>query len=625
MKNIAVLASGINFEAHAKYIKDLHKEFKSKGDALYVMTCYDATNSSGIPEGDESIYTLATKREYDGYLISDTINNDFIMKYFFESGRLQGKPVVMSNAESEVAPSVELDSYTAASDILSHLIEVHGCKKINFIADFEWIKNRFGDYGGIRAYKSALMKYGIEFDERRLVSSSVGIPQAMDLWDRFVELGIDDCDAVLCYIDIYAIGLYLRLTKDGKKVPEDIKLASMRRSDNSVAFRPDISGAVIAERAEAKAMRSLLYEQINGTMIRPVKMYKSECIFGGSCGCNMPLRNEDEETCRKIVLNKINVGAQIKVMMQFNDSLEKVTSLEEYADNIGRMYASLGLKNYAICINKRDIAYILDADSNRVNDPNNPFDDVMYVMAGSQNGIDLGGVEIETSEISPFDVSCGDMVLLMPIIHKERAFGYVAMLNEALPIEQYNYRICLESLGNSIENLRRQMALKHSLNEMNELRMKDPLTGCYNRESIKSFKDSITKLTEYTIVMMDMDGLKKINDVYGHEEGNRAIQILATSINHALHTGDILARYGGDEFVVMSPMNTEEHWTRQRDELNEELSLQVHKNKLPYKMGVSIGFCVHTPENGFDIDKCFELADDCMYKNKVQRKACRTD
>lgn len=625
MKNIAALWSASNFEKQAGALRDLNSVFKESDDVLYVMTSYDAAKETDIPIGDLSIYTLATKKEFDGYLIDDTINNAFVDRYFFETGRFVGKCVVMNNAESEVAPSVELDSYAATEEILEHLITVHGCKKINYVADFDWLSYRYSDYGGVKAYRSVLRKHGIPVEEKRMVSSIVSIPKAEALWDEFKARGIDDCDAVFCYMDIYAIGLYLRLAKEGIKVPEDIKMAVLTRSGNSAAFMPDFSGTVIEDRAEAIAMKELLYEEMNGTMKRTFKMFRSKGVFGGSCGCHNHMNANDENRCREIVLNKINSGAQIRVMMNFNDSLEKVSSLEEYAEIIKNMYDSLGFKNYAVCINRKDIAYILDADKSVGYDPNNPFDDIMYVLAGKEGENEITGMEIPSSQITPFNVKGGDMVSFMPIVHMERSFGYVAMLNESLPFEQYNYRIIIESLGSSIENLRRQMALKHSLNEMSDLRMKDPLTGYYNRESIKSFKESIVKLKEFTIVMMDMDGLKKVNDVYGHEEGNRAIVLLANAINRALHTGDILARYGGDEFAVMSPMDTSEYWLEQRESLNKTLAEIVEKENLPYKLGVSIGFAVHNEENNYPIDRCFELADECMYANKVSRKAQRQD
>lgn len=625
MKKIALLYCGLNFEKQRESIKELHKEIKRKGDACYVMTCYDSSGSSAIPEGDQAVYTLANHLDCDGYVIDEVINGDFVEKYFFESGRLVGKPVVNLNRDSELAPSVQLDSYDISFELLEHLILVHNCRKINIVADFTWYREHFNEYLAFKAYNDVLLKYGIPVEKKRFVDITVGIPQAYKAWDMTKEQGADDCDAIFTINDVMAIGLASCLVKEGKRVPEDIKLATVRRSGNSVAFKPDITGGVDNNGAEARAIKSLLYEQLEGNMMRPIKKYSYKAVFGESCGCTDSLRTVDKEKCREIVLNKINSGSQIQAMMVFNDSIEKVESLEEYTEIIKKMYDSLGFTDYAVMLNKRDIAYILDAENNVEYDPENPFDDTMFVLAGKAYERDLTGEEISLEKITPFDVRPGDIVTLMPITHKNRSFGYIAILNSYITLEMYNYRICHDSLGNSIENLRRQMALKHSINEMNELRMRDPLTGYYNRASIKSFKDSIEKLEEFTIVMMDMDGLKKINDNYGHEEGNRAIKLMADCINRALHTGEILARYGGDEFVVMSPTDTTDYWLEQRDKVNEAIQKKRAEENIEYNLGVSIGFFAHTKENPVPIDECFEKADECMYENKVLRKAQRTD
>jgi len=625
MKEIALLGSGRGFEKYKCLVKDLHRAVKLKGDALFVMSCYSGQGDEAVPQNDQSIYTLADKRSFDGYMIDDNVSTDFVMKYFFEKGKLYSSPIVMLNLDNNVVPCVQLDSATAADELVEHLISVHGCKKINYVADFDYYSTHYGIFGGLTAYKKTLAKNGIPFEEKRMINTGIGITAGADSWDVILEQKADDCDAILLDNDVLAIGLINRLKELGKKVPEDIKVVTLRRTANSACYKPDISGVNADSYSESSAITELLYEQINGTMIRPAKMYKASAHYGESCGCCNKLSEADMESCRNIVLSIINMGAQISAMMQFNDSLEKVSSLEEYADIINHMFDDLGFESFAICINKNDVAYVLDADSSITYDETNPFGDSAYILTGKDKETDLTGRELETGTLHPFSIEPGDIVIAMPIVHKNRSFGYVAMKNEYLPIEQYNFRICMESLGNSIENLRRQMALKHSLNEMNELRMKDPLTGYYNRASIRSFKDSIVKLDEFTIVMMDMDGLKKVNDEFGHEEGNRAIVILANTINRALHTGDILARYGGDEFVVMSPMDTSEYWEEQKIKLNEKLQEIIETEKLPFKMGVSIGYGVHNQQNNRTIDECFEVADNEMYAHKVSRKACRTD
>lgn len=84
----------------------------------------------------------------------------------------------------------------------------------------------------------------------------------------------------------------------------------------------------------------------------------------------------------------------------------------------------------------------------------------------------------------------------------------------------------------------------------------DELTGLLNMRAFNNIlKREIARSSRYseslTLVMIDVDGLKQINDLYGHSAGNRMIQAVAVTLQHCVRTVDVLARYGGDEFIIL--------------------------------------------------------------------------
>ena len=118
---------------------------------------------------------------------------------------------------------------------------------------------------------------------------------------------------------------------------------------------------------------------------------------------------------------------------------------------------------------------------------------------------------------------------------------------------------------------------------------------------------------------VDVDGLKKINDVYGHEEGDRIICAIA-EILHRESDRYYVVRYGGDEFVVMGPVHSEldimEY--RRRVQTAIERYNELHKNQA--KLSVSFGSAIVELDLGTDLEDCLREADKRMYTEKNRKK-----
>ena len=116
--------------------------------------------------------------------------------------------------------------------------------------------------------------------------------------------------------------------------------------------------------------------------------------------------------------------------------------------------------------------------------------------------------------------------------------------------------------------------------------------------------------------MCDIDGLKKVNDSFGHEVGNEYILLCHDTMKSAIRHDDWIFRLGGDEFLIMLPNTTNQVATTIVATIEEKMQ-QVQKN---YPTSISIG--VSTAESHpIDYVQCIHQADDAMYKKKQARKA----
>ena len=125
------------------------------------------------------------------------------------------------------------------------------------------------------------------------------------------------------------------------------------------------------------------------------------------------------------------------------------------------------------------------------------------------------------------------------------------------------------------------------------------------------------------ISFVDMDGLKYINDNFGHSEGDFALKTLATIISESCEEGMICARFGGDEFIVIG-LNAEEEDV---EKVESSIKSRVeHTNKIiakPYQVECSIGTLVTRVADDMTLFKLITKADEVMYKEKKRKNYSR--
>lgn len=204
-----------------------------------------------------------------------------------------------------------------------------------------------------------------------------------------------------------------------------------------------------------------------------------------------------------------------------------------------------------------------------------------------------------------------DFEVLVKTPISETPFWLLASAN----IIDYNYDVALYSAYQDITSRKNREAL------LKNQATRDPLTSLYNR---RYFEDEVTKQilkakaaqSPYSVLMLDADFFKRVNDTYGHKVGDKVLIELASTTERALRDNDIVARYGGEEFVVFLPGINADQARAVADRLRSSIaSVVVYSDEnQPVTFTVSIG--VSSSEISDNIDTLIKTADEALYRAK---------
>ena len=177
--------------------------------------------------------------------------------------------------------------------------------------------------------------------------------------------------------------------------------------------------------------------------------------------------------------------------------------------------------------------------------------------------------------------------------------------------------------------------LAHTLNKIliyehtKELAITDDLTGIFNRRYFnQSFEMEIQRANRYnhslSILMLDLDNFKTYNDVNGHLMGDEVLKKVSQVLENILRKTDLVARFGGEEFIIMLPEISKDQSQRVANKLRREIekSQFVNEETLPQgRLTISVGLSVF-PDDSRDPQKLIQYADEALYDAKAKGRNC---
>ncbi len=210
-------------------------------------------------------------------------------------------------------------------------------------------------------------------------------------------------------------------------------------------------------------------------------------------------------------------------------------------------------------------------------------------------------------------------VVVVPLHHQQTLLGL--LLVARTPMDAFSQADVehLQEFAQTLALLLENLQLRDRLQEES---ITDPLTGLKNRRYLlERAQDEIARARRngdpLSVVLFDLQNFKQINDTYGHLVGDEVLREVARRFETAVRKGDILGRYGGDEFVVVLPSATQKQAARAAQRIISLLEPPIVVRGQVFQVKVNAGIATF-PDDGNDIAALLEVADQRMYQAKLE-------
>lgn len=150
------------------------------------------------------------------------------------------------------------------------------------------------------------------------------------------------------------------------------------------------------------------------------------------------------------------------------------------------------------------------------------------------------------------------------------------------------------------------------MNSLSTEAMTDPLTGLYNRRGFDLLVSSVTDKSDSCLISLDVDFFKKVNDRFGHDAGDTVLISLSAILSNISRKNDVLARFGGEEFIIFMPKITVE----ESSNLAERIRKKISQTSFPFAGNITLSAGVAPYSDCGSMQNLLVRADEALYESK---------
>ncbi len=630
-KKIALFISHIYGDYQRELSQGVADKALEYGYQTEVYTTNDGETLGGLTETEKCVLRLPVYENLSGIVFaSGTYSSREFRNSICSALQGSGLPVIEVNDTDPVFPAVSMDNNTMFRDLVLHFITEHGAKRLCYLG----CKNetviseiRF------QVIRDTLKEKKLPFGEGDYYQCDETPEDYVSALQHLTDNGKNFPDAILCYNDRLAYALSVAAEDLGYRIPEDFGISGCDNSDAGQNMIPTLTTISYPVYELGQLAVDDLLSLIKGREPAETQVC-AKALYGGSCGCSCGADRKNHLYAHTLVSRIADLERSIILTAQMASDFDTIDDIDDSLDIIAESAEKIrDCTGFYMAVSSRwnnlsgrILTLTAAADSA---EETGEDDDTMTMYLAIQNGMRLPGCTFKKGELLPdFLMSDKENVrVVSPIYHHGSSYGYVVMTFEndriRYPFQLIQYLVNLSQLLNNLRNKKRSEAMATHLEE---IYMRDSLTGLYNKAGFEYYRDKLVESlaygTELAVLFVDMNGLKQINDSFGHDAGDFSIQVLGQAISRALTEGEMAGRVGGDEFLIITPGGADRAGEIEK-KIQSYLENYRKLNPGEYTISASIGSACATASPTFVFADLVKEADAQMYDQKKKNRGSR--
>lgn len=626
---IAVIVAGTDEEYQSSILSGITQAAKELNISVAIFASFGGVLASNQYDiGEYNIYFLAQFNRFDGaILLTNTIMDEKIRRKVCESVRDAGIPtVVFDNSDIPDFYNIRIDNNSAMYKIVEHVISVHNAKIVNYIsgplANPE-ARARF------ETFCDVMHSHGLKVEEDRVYMGTFRPIDGKHAAEKFLASGLPLPDAIVCANDAMALEAVSALEEHGIRVPEDIIVTGFDFTYYAQHHSPSLSTVARPLFNAGKAACELIVDILNGEECEKELQLNAHPVYEESCGC-VGQGEIDIRSYKKSTYSLLKTGrADVSLLNRMTSALAISESPEENIRIISQYLQEIDCEQCCICLCENWESAFDESQRNKANYQIYGYTENMIAPLIWTRGEITARTHFRCEELYPCEHGSESSInYFFPLHFRERCLGYYIFTNTDFPIKSMLCQSLMMNISNSFENIRKLIHLNNAIHELDRMYVADPLCEIYNRNGFirladECFDECRKQNKRILISFIDMDGLKFINDTYGHEEGDFALKQLAAVIQESCFGDQICARFGGDEFIAVGSSTDESDGAAFEEGFRKHLAEANETLGKPYKLDASIGTLVTAIEPEMKLFALISHADQLMYEQKKKHHNSR--
>lgn len=627
-KKIAVFAGGWGGE----YLQDILVGIKNADADIEadVFTFVNFSTRSTNPmdnQADVNFFKLPSLPDFDGIiLLANSFNCQEELVYLSSEIKEFQIPAISIEYELEGLPKIVTDNYSGMYEMAMHLLKEHHVKDIVYIGG---PKSHPESQTRLRALQDAAYSEKVSISNDNIIYGDWSKLEIPGLINGYLNKHIMP-EVFVCANDIMAIATCDHLRSLGYKVPDDILVTGYDCIGQAQHYYPSITSVTHSWIEMGELAIKGICDLVDGKHIERSTTLNTKLIVGGTCGCkHSPTDSFGNNASAKMRPNSIMDPIQTDSHFRhFYSAVRKVSSREDLHYAMSHLFQNghdIEGNEFQLLLDP-EFFNIVDNNTNlRINGHCDTYDCICDLKDGKK--LDLHTISKNDAifkDATEHDNNC--YYVFIPIHAENVTYGFGKLNGQLYASGENQYYSWSGHMMQALEVARNSITIHDLYNKVQLLSITDPLTGAYNRAGCEAI--SYPMLLEHTksggasaVMLVDIDRMKQINDIYGHSSGDQSILLVTKALKNTLPANFNVTRFGGDEFFVCGTLSTGNNANTINqliNNINDVLHNYVAEANVGFNLTISIGYAIISPHDISDIEKGIASADENMYEIKKE-------